>query len=266
MNRRIALIAVATMLALIGTFAVYNYAHGADKRAIAGSQTTQVLVAKKRVPAGTTWGAAAADGLLSQENVPANSAPQTALASLESPVSSTDVASADIAPGQIVVREMFGTETADTGVLSIPKGLMALTVSLPSNADVAGYVAPKSEVAIFAIFGLTLPKDAPASTQNTVGTSLEGVKLLESPIAVLATSQAAPTAVSPSSSSATSSSSAGGTLLVTLAVTQDQAEHILLAQQTGQLYLGLLSATSVTAPDAGVVNIANIAPTPIFVK
>ena len=49
MNRRIVLIAVAVVLALFGTFAVYSYAHNADERAVAGGRAVKVLVATKRV-------------------------------------------------------------------------------------------------------------------------------------------------------------------------------------------------------------------------
>ncbi len=55
MNRRIVLIAVAVVLALFGTFAVYSYAHNADERAVAGGRAVKVLIATKRVAAGTTW-------------------------------------------------------------------------------------------------------------------------------------------------------------------------------------------------------------------
>ena len=49
MNRRIVLIAVAVVLALFGTFAVYSYAHNADERAVAGGRAVKVLIATKRV-------------------------------------------------------------------------------------------------------------------------------------------------------------------------------------------------------------------------
>ena len=62
------------------------------------------------------------------------------------------------------------------------------------------------------------------------------------------------------------SSNSNGKELLTLAVTQQEAQQIILAQQTGQLYLGLLSDSSVTAPDGGDINVGLFKPTPIFVK
>ena len=51
MNRRIVLVAVAVVLALFGTLAVYSYTQNADQRAVAGSKAAQVLIAVKQVPA-----------------------------------------------------------------------------------------------------------------------------------------------------------------------------------------------------------------------
>jgi len=49
-------------------------------------------------------------------------------------------------------------------------------------------------------------------------------------------------------------SSSGATLLVTVAVTQDEAERLVHAVQTGTLYLALLDDTSDVRPDLGITN------------
>src|SRR3954466_1767705 len=128
MNRRIVLIAVAVVLALFGTFAVYGYARNADERAVAGGRAVKVLIATKRVAAGTTWADAVKSGNLTVQNMPAASTPQSALSGLDAGISQNSVAQSDIAPGQVVLREAFGAVTSDTGVLAIPKGLIAITV------------------------------------------------------------------------------------------------------------------------------------------
>ena len=81
MNRRIVLIVVAVVLAIFGTVAVYGYAHNADKRAVADGRAVKVLIATKRVPAGTSWADAVKSGNLSVQNVPASSRPVDALSS-----------------------------------------------------------------------------------------------------------------------------------------------------------------------------------------
>ena len=55
MKKRIILVTVAVVLAVVGTFAVYSYGKGADKRALAGTKSVSALVVTNRIPAGTTW-------------------------------------------------------------------------------------------------------------------------------------------------------------------------------------------------------------------
>lgn len=256
MNRRIALVAIAVVLALVGTLAVYNYAHQADQRAIAGSRATQVLITVKKIPAGTSWGDVVKDDYAREESVPAASAPESALDTANSAgIPAAQVAAADVAPGQILMRPMFGDQTAVTGVLAIPVGKLAITVTMQSNADVAGFVAPKSEVAIFATWTVSVSS---GSGQKVLGSTVSTTKMLLPRVTVIATSQAPPTNLS--GSSGTSSS---GAVLVTLAVTQAQAESVILAQSTGQLYLALLTDTSATGTDQGQVNVGTLQPAPI---
>lgn len=262
MNRRIVLIAVAVVLALVGTVAVYNYAHNADKRAVDSTKAAQVLIAQKQVPAGTKWSDAVKGGYFSQENIPANSAPASALASTSASVPADEVATADIASGQIVIRPMFSTKTPTTGVLAIPKGMQALSISLSSTADVAGYVESGSQIAIYATFKVTNQATGTTGTQS-VGTDLYATKLLLPRVDVIATSQGAPadvTGVKGSSGAGTSN------VTLTLSVSQQQAQQVILAQQVGTLYLTLLSDTSITNTGGGTVNLGTFKPTPIFVN
>jgi pilus assembly protein CpaB len=268
MTRRIGLIALAVVLALVGTIAVYGYAHNADKRAVAAARSVQVVMVDKAVPAGTSWSDAVKGDYLSQERVPVNSAPSQAIGSLQAAVPDDQVATAQIAAGQIVVRQMFAKAQAATGILPIPEGKLAIAVSMSSSADVAGFVQPNSEVAIFITAKITKP-DAGASPAPVAGAlggaDLYVTKLLLPRVTVLATSQAAPADLN-KASTASNNSANGDNLLITLALTQQQAQQVILAQQTGQLYLGLLSDTSKTAPDGGVTNVGVFKPTPIFVK
>jgi len=138
---------------------------------------------------------------------------------------------------------------------------------MASNADVAGFVQNGSEVAIFTTFKLAPAKTSagtPAASTGAVGgTDLYATKLLFARVDVIATSQAPPGDLNGGKTNATGT---GNGVLVTLALTQAEAERIILAQQVGQLYLGLLSNTSVTAADGGVTNVAAFKPAPIFVK
>lgn len=261
MNRRIVLIAVAVVLALFGTFAVYSYAQNADKRAVAGGRAVKVLIATKRVAAGTSWSDAVKSGNLSVQNMPASSTPQSALSGLDAGISQNAVAQSDIAPGQVVLREAFGAVTSQTGVLAIPKGLIAITVALGADADVAGYIAPRSNVIIFVTAGLKEPAGTKQAT--TAGDTLTVTRTVVPRASVIATSAAAPTNLVGKSND---TSAAQGSVLVTLALSQKDAQRVINQQKIGQLTLGLLSDTSVVTQDGGYVNAGVFHTAPIWVK
>lgn len=260
MNRRIVLIAVAVVLALVGTVAVYSYAHNADQRAVADGRAVKTLIATKKVPAGTSWSDAVKSGDLSVQNLPASSRPDSALSGTDAGISNDAVAQSDIAPGQVVLREAFGDATAKTGVLSIPKGLIAITVGLSDDNDVAGYVVPGSKVAIFVTAKLNLPDGVKKPT--TYGTDLTVTRAIVPKVLVLATSQAAPTNTVGSTGTG---AQVGGSVLVTLALSQADAERV-INQKSGSLTLGLLSDSSVVTQDGGYENSGVFHTTPIWVK
>ena len=270
MNRRIALVALAVLLALVGTFAVYKYASNADKRAVAATKATDVLVVQKEIGAGTTWANLVSGGYARQDKVPVSAAPANAITSLAAAIPPTEVATAAIAPGQILVREMFGQQTSVTGPLPIPTGKIAVAVAMPGDADVAGFVQYQSEVAVFATYKLAKEAQGNGTGTNLPtgalgGTDLYTTKLLLPRVQVIATSVAATTDVTGKKSTSPGSNN-NGSVLVTLAVTQADAERLILSQQIGQLYLGLLSNDSSTAADTGVIAVGVFNPAPIFVK
>ena len=267
MKRRIVLVAIAAILALAGTFAVYSYAHNADKRAVEKTRSTRVLYAARLIPAGTTWKQARDGHYLTEQPVPGGAAPATAIGRIDAAIPDDEVATANISAGQIAVREMFGQKQPKTGVVAIPRGMQAVSVTLPSNADVAGYVESGSQVAIYATFRLDGLKNK--STNGVFGgqndePKIYVTKLLLARVDVIATSESAPSNVDGVKRSDTSGNNNQDTVLVTLALDQKGAQRLILAQATGHLYLALLSSSSDTGPDGGTVNIGIFKPAPIF--
>lgn len=265
MNRRIWLVILAVVLALGGTLAVYSYAHNADQRAIDNTRAAKVLIVKKAIPAGLSWADARDGGYFSSENVPVRSAPLSAVADTNAAIRGTDVATASIASGQILVREMFGAHTPTTGILPIPKGLLAVSASLPKNADVAGFVQAGAVVAVFHTFKL---KGSSVRARGITGDDLTATKLLLARVQVLAVSQDAPSDLNGAKNDSSNNNNSSENVLVTMAMSQKDAERLILAQDTGDLYLGLLSQSSVTdANDGGVVNLVILPHLgPIYVK
>jgi len=268
-NRRIVLVAVAVVLALIGTLAVYSYAHNADKRVLNKTRSATVLIVQKAIPVGTSWDDAIKGGYFKQEREPIGSVPDNAIADLNASIPVAEVANSPLQPGTVALRSMFASQTAVTGALAIPKGLMAVTVSISQDSAVAGFVQPQSEVAIFVTAQVKGYQSPPGST--TVGTQdLTVTKLLLSRVSVLAVSQQPTTALTGKNGATTN----GANVLVTLALTQTQAERLILSAHVATVTMGLLTDTSVTGDDNGQKNgndqgqigVCVCTPTPVFVK
>lgn len=278
MKRRLLIIALALVLAAVGTTGVLSYVRGADARAIAGMKAVSVLVAQKRIITGTTAGSAMHSGLLASQTLPASAVPADALSTITGAESGL-VLSADLQPGQLLLRPMLVTPAQTTSGLAIPQGQMALTLSFCLPEAVAGAVQAGSEVAVFDTVGFNTvspitgqPGCAGAHTQ-TGGTIKTRVVLTRATVLSVGVSSGGSTGTSTSTTStatgSSSTSSSGSGTLVTLAVTQAQAEQLIQMTETGLPYLALLTTSSHTTADAGRLladrpMVASPSPTPIL--
>ncbi len=252
MNRRILMTAAAVLLAVIGTGAVYAYVRHADDRAVADQQPVSVLIVQKLIPAGTSAREVRTGGYVREDHVPASATPAGAVRSISTSWGK-DVATAAVRPGQVVLRDMFGSTVPTTSGLSIPNGKVAVTVKLAIEADVAGYVQPRSQIAVFDTFVLLNGRNAPSG--DSTGSNKKdnwATKLLLPRVDVLAVSQAAPDGTKAGLDDANQGTTEA--LLVTVALTQKDAERLIHVAQTGRPYAALLSDSSKTAPAPGVDN------------
>lgn len=266
MKRRLALVAVALVLALVGTVAVRAYVGGADARAASGLDPVQTYVAQATIPAGTPLKDAVAKGLAKAEPLPQKTVPTGAIRAVSTALGN-QVAIGSIPAGSLLLTGAFGTQQARSGALPLPTGTVAVSVSLGDPQRVGSFVQAGSEIAIFDTYntipGIGADGHPAAGDQNTasgdglsMGATKEHVtRLLLARVPVVAVGAVvAGTTAAPSSSSSGSSQSSSGSVLVTVALRQHDAEKLILASQTGSLYLALLNEQSQVAPDSGANN------------
>lgn len=239
MGRRSSLLALALLVALFGTGAVFAYVSKVDARAEASLSPVTVLVAKQQIPAGTTLQDAAAKSLFAPTSMPRKTVPEGALDAVGSLGGLS--ALGDIYPGEVLLRAKFG-EGQTTGALVIPTGTMAMSVELSDPARVGGFVVPGSEVAIFD----TYTADDSSNGAKTTRMLLPRVRV----IGVGATS----TRPAQDSSTTSKGDKPVASTVLTVAVDSSGAQRLAHAAQTGKLYFALLSKDSVTSPAAGVTN------------
>src|SRR5262249_34154121 len=141
-----------------------------------------------------------------------------------------------------------------TGALAIPNGMVAVTVATCMPGAVAGYVQPGSRVAVFGTYS-DIKNNGSQSCGSSSGspggggqTNLAHVhtRILLPRVQVLAVG-AAPVSDQNAASSGTtspngsSSTPSQNTVMVTLAVSQADAERLITLDSSGLTYLALLT-------------------------
>ncbi|RZU54127.1 pilus assembly protein CpaB [Krasilnikovia cinnamomea] len=266
MRRRLLAVLVAAVLAGIGCIAVVAYVRGADQRALAGRQAVWVLISTQRIPAGTSAAAIRGGGYTERVAMPAETVPSTALGQLDAQLD-TLVLTADLPPSQLVLRGMFAESSEVTGGLPVPDGKLAVSVQMTAAGRVAGYVRPGSRVAVFSTFtmregrgrvpagdGLSSGHDYNQATRVLLP-RVEVIGVGERGVSGAATAGDTAAAADGSGESGSGSAAkAGVTMLVTVAVSQQEAAKLVHVSLTGTLSLALLDDTATVEPDAGIDN------------
>jgi pilus assembly protein CpaB len=237
----------AVVLALVGAMLVISYAQGADQRAVKNLEPMAVLVVKKAIPAGTPVDSMAAS--LTTEQLPAAAVTGSSLKSLES--SKGKVAAVDLVPGeQLVAERLVAPEDVKTsGTVDVPEGLQEVSFQLGPDRVVGGRLAPGDHVGVFVNLdkgGLEDKLDA-ETTKLTVRKAL--VTAVQRAPQAATTAQPAPTAsADPNSPDPQDTTLPTGNLMVTVAVSDIEAEKIVFAAEFGKMWL---SKEPTDAKDSG---------------
>lgn len=236
MDRRRILLIVAVIVALLGTALVFLYVRGADARANERFDTVEVLRAVAPIEAGETIDDAAASGKLALQPVPQDYLLPNYQTSVEA--LSGSVATVRILPGEQIVSDKFGSEVETaTSALTIPKGMIAISVSLSDTSRVAGFINPGSQVAIF------LNGTAPDGQTYT--------RLLLNEVQVVAVGSTTTTQTTTTTPEGTQTVEQLPATLMTLALEQQDAEKVLFSQTAGELVFAVLTENSDVNPGPG---------------
>jgi pilus assembly protein CpaB len=231
-GRRLALLIAAVLVAALGTALVFAYVKKADDRALADQKPVTVLVAKTAISAGTRVIDAANAGAFQTKELPQSAVVPGALSSVD-PVKD-QVVIGNIFPGQQLLTGMFGATAIVDASIAIPPGQIAVSFNFGDPQRVAGFVQPGSKVCIF----LT----------SSLDKNVQSTRILLPSVTVIAVG---PTTITPPADPAQANPEAQPRAMLTLALTQKQAERLIFAQTNGAMYLGLLNGKSQIRPGAG---------------
>ena len=237
MDRRKVLLLVAAIIAALGTLLVFLYVNGADNRADQRYKAVTVLKAVKQIDPGETAEAAQSEGKIETAAVSQQDLLTGAINGLD-PIAGK-VAVATIYPGEQIVSSKFGAAgSAATSSLSIPKGKIAISISLDDPARVAGFVNPGNKVAVFYTGGAI-------------------TRMLLSSVEVIGAGTTTLTPTKTTTTNGTESVEQLPKTLLTLALSQKDAEKVIFASNNGSLSFGLLNDDSQVGPSQGV-NLASL--------
>jgi pilus assembly protein CpaB len=236
MDRRKALLAVAAVIAALGTMLVFLYVKGADTRADERYQAVQVLRVVKEIAPGETVEAAQAAGKIETSSVSQKDLLPEALTTTDGIAGKT--ATTTIYKGEQLTSAKFGTTGSASG-LTIPKGKIAISINLTDPARVAGFVNPGDKVAIFM-----------TGAGGSDGGSYS--RLLLPNIQVIGAGTTTMVATTTTDAAGAQTTDQLPKTLLTVAVTQPEAERLLFASSNGELSFGLLNKDSKVAASKGV--------------
>jgi pilus assembly protein CpaB len=239
MGRRTVLLVVALVIALVGSAMVYLYVRGADERAQAKQEPVEVLKAVAMIEPGETLTAAQTAGKLELQPVPSEQLLEGAMDSVGE--GGSLVALSQVYPNEQITTSKFGSP-GEQDQLALEKGQIAISVDMQGAANVAGFVSPGSEVAMFF-----------RGIDDSKGGEEEGpeiTRLLLPSVKVIAVGQTTMTTSKTTTDEGDTTEETTPITLYTLAVTQEEAEKIMYATKKGPetLMFGLLSDQSRVRP------------------
>jgi pilus assembly protein CpaB len=156
------------------------------------------------------------------------------------------VVTSNIAVGQVLLAAHFGEQSQVTSGLPLPEGKMAVTVQTGAPEQVAGYVQPGAQVVVFLTYELI--------DRNGRKSGIERTRVLLPRVEVLAVGTYQSEQSRGNGDAVTGAANQRNTVMVTLAVNQQEAERLIGGLNTGTLYLGLLTESVEVKTGSGVEN------------
>jgi pilus assembly protein CpaB len=227
MKGRGLVVVLALIMATLATAGVWLYTNGAKPTNV--GTMVPVLVSKVDIPANTDL-----NQLIKDDQFKIIQLPETAL--VDGAITSVDQlrdkhnSLAVLAGEQIPVARIEGQGTVPGGVLGIPAGHEAITVSVDAPRAVAGAVVAGDQLTVYGTFaGFSNPSGKKIPTMTTV---------LVPSAEVLAVYQ--PTYGDNGGLGAQQSQQGVGTVALTLALTPTDAQRMVFTMETATVWLGLL--------------------------
>jgi pilus assembly protein CpaB len=145
--RRTIILIIALAIGLVAAVSLFSYTSSVEDRAYEGAELVQVYVVTTDVTKGTYGEDAMNNKLVARDKIPQEYRPGNALTTLD-PIRGK-VAISDFSKGQVIVEGMFVAPNQVPGgafATQIPKGQVAVTLSIDQVRGVGGNIVPGDKV------------------------------------------------------------------------------------------------------------------------
>jgi len=229
LKRRLVAAVAALLLAGAGAVLLTSYVGGADRRAMAGMETAQVLVVTSVIAKDTS--AEALGKRVSVQTLPARAIAAGAVTSLTE--ISGQVSTVELQPGEqlLLVRFVDPATLKKSGEFTIPAGMQQVSVAMERPRMVGSLLTPGTTAGLF----LSLPKDGDQPAQT---------HLLLNKVLVTKVGEDVPATADGEEAEAPDPASS---VVVTFAVNASDAEKIVFGAEHGRLYLSLEPSDAATS-------------------
>jgi pilus assembly protein CpaB len=236
---------VAVLLALVGAVIVVTYAQGSDQRAVRDLDPVGVLVVTKAVPAGSS--AETLKAAVALQQLPGTAVAKTALNTLDG--SGGKVTSVDLVPGEQLLAERLVSpeELKSSGSVPVPAGLQEISFQLEPQRVVGGRITPGDHVGIF----ISMPTGGIEAKSDKETVQLSIHKALVTAVQRApegAAAKPAPSATDGAQPDPRDVNLPTGSLMVTVAVNDTNADKIVFAAEYASIWL---SREPLDAQDSG---------------
>jgi Flp pilus assembly protein CpaB len=246
MRSRGLVVALALLLAVGATAAVFLYVSGVKDNALSSGEVTTVIVATQPVAANSSLNPLIDQGVFVPSTIPQSAAVQGAVTSLDQLRDRTAV-SPILANEQIPAERLSGGQQAQGGALGTCDSCVALTVRVDGPNGVGGEIHQGDNVSLYATFqGLKVfsgvrdllaslqGKGGPQAVQPTQTTELPSFTMTVEPtVKVLKVEN-------PTVSDPNNGKTSEGSVTLTLDVPKQDAEFVVYTMEQGSLWFGLL--------------------------
>lgn len=216
MKSRVLTTAMALILALTATVAVFLYVQGIEDDRASGPTMVDVIVAKEDIPVGTNLNDLLSEGGFETRSVPEDTVVEGAVTSLTQ-LEGEETGAAILAGEQITTARLQGSEQLPGGALGIPADHQALTLAVNAPQGAGAAVRSNDQVMVYASF------DKGPDGEPVTVTLVPNVEILKVTNSVAGDAEA----------------TASDELLVTMALRPKEAQKVVFAQHEGTVYFAL---------------------------